>query len=252
MRSIRVFALALLLFAPFATAQAQFTVTFDTSLDGTNLQDILDHEFGPGAIDAMTDYEGYLGGDADPSYWEDFTAESIIIREIAGNARNNILGWYEETLTGMPVIDGVDDGVVFDGPAAAGDVAYIDFGGQITRFGLYLNPNGHGDATNAPEPELFFTNRAYNDIGPDGSGATFPPMDGDVQFLVYNVSHLRGEPAYIVAIEDLDYGSPLCNGTWNGHCTDNDFNDMVIEIRAESPVSDEAETFGSLKARFGN
>ena len=252
MRSLRVFALSLIVLAFAApAAMAQFSVTFDTSLDGVPLQDILDAEFGPGAVDAATDYEGFLAGDGDPAYWEDLGAQSIIIREIAGFASSNVLGWYEETLTGAPVIDGVGDGIVFEGPLSDGATVTLDFG-TVTRFGLYLNPNGAGDSNNAPEPELFFTNRFYNDLGPDGSGALHAPSDGDVQFLIYNVSAFRGTPAYIVAIEDLDYGSPLCNGVWSTNCTDNDFNDLVIELRAESPVEDAKSSFGAVKSLFND
>ena len=226
-------------------------MTFDTSLDGIPLQQVLDDEFGPGVIDAATQYEGFLAGDADPPYWEDLGAQSVIIRELAGNADANILGWYREDLTGAPVIDGVDDGVIFDGPMMGGESTVVDFG-AVTRFGLYLNPNGSGDSNNAPEPELFFTNRGYNDIGPDGTGAVHAPFDGDVQFLVYNVSSQRGVPAYIVAIEDLDSGSEVCNGIFGTTCTDNDYNDLVIELRAESPVETEPSSFGAVKSLFQN
>ena len=247
MRSLNLLALSLLL--AFASgANAQFTVSFGTSWDGIPLQQILDDEFGPGTVDALTDYEGFLAGDADPSYWEDLGAQSIIIREIAGNLNTNILGWYKEDLGIAPIIDGIDDGVIFTGPMVAGDVVTVNFG-VITRFGLYLNPNGTGDSINAPEPELFFTNRSYNDLGPDGSGAVNPPFDGDVQFLVYNVTALRGTPAYIVAIEDLDSGAELFP-TYNPTGTDNDFNDLVIEIRAESPVRSEESSFGAVKSLF--
>jgi len=252
MRSLRVIALTLVVLAGLVpAASAQFTVTFDTSLDGIPLQQVLDDEFGPGVIDAATQYEGFLAGDADPPYWEDLGAQSVIIRELAGNADANILGWYREDLTGAPVIDGVDDGVIFDGPMMGGESTVVDFG-AVTRFGLYLNPNGSGDSNNAPEPELFFTNRGYNDIGPDGTGAVHAPFDGDVQFLVYNVSSQRGVPAYIVAIEDLDSGSEVCNGIFGTTCTDNDYNDLVIELRAESPVETEPSSFGAVKSLFQN
>lgn len=252
MRSMRMFAITLLALTVVApTAMAQFTVSFDTSLDGIPLQDVLDAEFGPGAVNAMTDYEGFLAGDADPAYWEDLGAQSIIIREIAGFANDNVLGWYEETLVGAPVIDGVGDGVIFEGPLSAGASTVVDFG-TITRFGLYVNPNGSGDSNNAPEPELFFSNRFYNDLGPDGSGAINAPLDGDVQFLIYNVTELRGTPAYIVAVEDLDSGSQLCNGVFSTTCTDNDYNDLVIELRAESPVENEQSSFGAVKSLFND
>lgn len=229
-----------------ASSAAAFSVTFGASWDGPayELQVILDGYLGAGAIDVTTDYEGYLPGDAVIPYWFDENVDGILVTEIAGNRDTNILGWYVEDEMGPPNIDGIDDGVILSGSENPGATVFVDFGAPI-KFGLWLNPNGTGDSNNAPEPELFFTNRFYNDLGPDGSGSPHPPFDGDVQALIYNVSAIRGYPSYIVAWEDLDSGAAIepvcCSGT------DNDFNDLVVEISAFSPVPTEVTSWGAVK-----
>ena len=234
-----------------APARADFPVTWGTSWDGVSLQDVLDTEYGPGVINSLTDYEGYLAGDADPAYWEDLGVDGFIIREIAGFSNKNTMGWYQETLAGTPVIDGVDDGVVFDGPMSQGQVAMLTFPGGVTQFGFYLNPNGSLDGGgNAPEPELFFTNRFYNDLGPNGGGSPHAPFDGDPQCLIYNITHLRsGVPTFVLAWEDLDYGSQIAP-SYHWDKTDNDYQDLVVEISAISTVKTTASSFGQVKALF--
>ncbi|MCB1184324.1 DUF4114 domain-containing protein [bacterium] len=248
-RQLKLFALLALALVPaFASA---FPVTWGTSWDNVSLQDVLDAEYGPGAIDAATGYEGYLPGDGDPAYWQDFAIDGLIVREIAGFSPRNTLGWYAETLGGPPVIDGIDDGVVFTGAMGEGAATLVTFPGGLTSFGFYLNPNGTQDGgANAPEPELFFTNRFYNDLGPDGSGSPHAPFDGDPQCLVYNITALKGGvPTFVLAWEDLDYGGPITpNYQWSA--TDNDFQDLVVEIQALSPVAVESESWGSVKSLF--
>ena len=125
------------------------------------------------------------------------------------------------------------DGVVFDGPAGPGTHQIISFTSPDTKFGFYLNPNGTGDGYNAPEPEKFWTNRFYNDLGPTGSGALHPPTDGDVQALVFDISKLVGQDnTWLVCFEDMDSGAnpgPCCTPT------DNDYNDLVFEVTALGP-----------------
>lgn len=240
---------ALLVSATATLAAAQFSITMGNSWDSVSLQEILDAEYGPGVINVATDYEGFLPGDADPGYWEDLGIDAIIVREIAGWQDRNIMGWYLETLSGPPSIDGSDDGVIFTGPMSAGQTAVINFPNGLTRFGLYLNPNGTLDATNAPEPEMFFTNRAYHDLGPNGGGAIHAPFDGDVQCLIFNISALRGRPAWVVAWEDIDSGSEI-TPSWSDSSTDNDYNDLVVEIMAESPVTIDESSWSRVKSLF--
>lgn len=253
MRVMRSFlTLTLLLVPAVALATSPFPISMGTSWDGISLQAVLDAEYGVGVIDVMTDYEGYLAGDADPAYWEDFDLDGMIVREIAGYADTNVMGWYAETLSSAPAIDGVDDGVVFTGPMSPGATAFVVFPAGLTRFGLYLNPNGPGNSGNAAEPEIFFSNRFYNDIGPNGAAAAQAPFDGDVQCLVFNITHLNnGVPTYVIAWEDLDSGAQI-TPTYTSYGTDNDYNDLVVEIRADSPVPTESTSWSKMKALYQN
>jgi hypothetical protein len=241
------FPLALILIPTLASA---FEVTFGTPWESISLQMILDQRYGPGVVNVATDYEGHNPGDADPAWWQDVRLNGLIVREIAGFSIRNTLGWYKETLAGRPVIDGIDDGVVFEGTLGPGATAVVQFPG-LTRFGFYLNPNGLLDGgLYAPEPEMFFTNRFYNDRGTDGTAGTHIPLDGDPQCLIFNVTDFYGGvPTYVLAWEDLDYGAPFAaNYLWNA--TDNDYNDLVVEIQALSPVPVETQTWGAVKALF--
>jgi hypothetical protein len=238
-------------------AHAIVPVVFGTSWDGPGktLQDVVNQRYGPGQINVLTDFIGAHAGDPDPWFWVDSKFSALMIREVAGNANYNVLGWYLETGT-KPVIDGYGDGIVFDGPDGAGATAYILFEHPMTKFGFYLDPNGAGDAPFAPQPEVFFTNRLYNDRGPDGSGALHPPADGDVQALVFDVTRLvkndlgDGQQTWLVCFEDLDSGSNP--GALNCSATDNDFNDLVFEVTAFGATPTTHLTFGALKARYRN
>jgi hypothetical protein len=127
-----------------AMAQAQVPVVFGTSWDGpsNSLQSILDARYGAGAINVATDYIGHDAGDPDPFAWQDVEFDALIVREIAGNANQNLVGWYEED-GATPVIDGVNDGVVFSGPDGQGTIKLVTFPVPM-KFGFYMNPNGAG------------------------------------------------------------------------------------------------------------
>jgi Domain of unknown function (DUF4114) len=230
------------------TAYAQVPVVFGQSWDGIPLQSILDQRYGTNHFSYSLNYSGASTGDPDPWFWVADGFSALLVREVAGNANRNILGWYAETDGGYkPTIDGIDDGVVFDGPAGAGATAIVMFDRPHKKFGFYLNPNGTGNAINAPEPELFFTNRRYNDIGPDGHAALHAPFDGDVQAIVYDVSSYTQPNTWLVCFEDLDSGAnpgPCCS------TTDNDFNDFVFEVTALGPTPNATMTFGGIKARY--
>ncbi len=136
--------------------------------------------------------------------------------------------------------------MVIEGALGIGESVDISLPSGLTRFGFYMNPNGSEDGgVNAREPEVFFTNRFYNDLGPNGGTAAHAPLDGDLQCLVYNVTHLyHGVPTFVLAWEDLDYGGVL------GIETDNDFNDMVVIVQAQSPVPNETMSWSSVKTLF--
>jgi hypothetical protein len=242
-------ALTLLVFicATATPARATVPVVFGTSWDGSSktLQKIVDGLYGAGAIHVTTDYLGAHSGDPDPWFWIDNRFSALLIREVAGNSSTNILGWYIED-GHPPVIDGIDDGVVFNGPANAGASTLITFDHPMTKFGFYLDPNGPLDAVWAPQPERFYTNRFYNDLGPNGV-AQHAPFDGDVQALIFDVSRFTQPNTWLVCFEDLDSGAnpgPCC------YPTDNDFNDMVFEVRAFGATPTVPMTFGALKAKY--
>jgi hypothetical protein len=231
-----------------APASAAFDVIFGATWDdpGLTLQAIVDAEYGPGVIDVENDYIGKLAADVDPWFWLDQGFSALIVREVAGNADRNLVGWYKETGT-MPVIDDVDDGVLFIGSNGPGYSRTVQLNG-VQKFGFYMNPNGPYSSANAPDGELFFTNRTYNDLGPDGSGAVHVPFDADVQALIFDVSAITGTPnQWLVCWEDLDSGAPIqpcCEGV------DNDFNDFVMEVTAVGATPVQAVTFGGVKARY--
>lgn len=224
-------------------------VVFGTSWDGASnsLQNILNARYGVNNVHVQTspDYIGAGVGDPDPFIWTGLEFRSFLIREVAGHANTNILGWYIENGS-VPVINGVDDGVVFNGPQGPNTVTMITLGPSGRPFGFYMNPNGTGNATNAPEPELFFTNRFFNDRGPNGT-AVHEPFDGDVQALIFDVSSYTQPNTWVVCFEDLDSGpnpTPCCSQT------DNDFNDMVFEVTVAHAVSVEQVAFSAFKSMY--
>jgi len=245
MRNItRAFLATALIAVAACPASADFNVVFGTSWDSVPLQQILDDNYGVGAIDAATDYEGYLPGDADPPYWTDAGLDGLIVKEIAGYSNRNTMGWHEASDN---VIDGVNDGVIFSGPMSEGETETVSFPAGVIDFGFYLDPNGDQDAGGAPQGEHFFANRFYND-----AGVNHEPFDGDPQCLIYNITHLRGGvPTFVLAWEDLDYGQEISATPGSGK-TDNDFNDLVCEITAISTVEDEKTSWGRVKALYGN
>jgi uncharacterized protein DUF4114 len=231
----------------FAASSLAGPVVFGESWDGPSntLQSIVDLRYGAGRLRCDQDYIGARPDDPDPFYWVDSRVSAFLVREVAGNASRNVLGWYLEPLTGPPpVIDGVEDGVVFDGPAGGGGTAIVNMPGERTRFGFYLDPNGPEGITNAPQPEHFFTNRSFNDAGPDGSGALHSPAGGDVQALVFDISAWTEPNTWLVCFEDLD------SGAQPGTSNDNDFNDLVFEVHAMALTPVVTLSFGALKSRY--
>jgi len=234
-------------------SQAAVKLVWGDSWDGPskNLQLIVDGLYGAGQIDVKTDFLSAKVGEPDPWFWVDNQFSALLVKEVAGNAAYNQLGWYEEKGS-IPVLlnDGLHDGLVFDGPAGSGATAIVNFSKPMTRFGFYLNPNGPGNATNAPEPEKFYTNRTYNDAGPDGSGTLHFPWGGDMQALVYDLSRLKGDNTWLVCFEDLDSGANP--GPPGQAQTDNDFNDFLFEVTAFGATPVEPLTFGALKAKYAH
>ena len=236
-----------------APSHAAVTVVWGDSWDGPSLslQSIVDGLYGVGQINVKTDYLGAKASDPDPWFWLDDQASALLVQEVAGNADFNQVGWYQEKGS-IPVLknNGVDDGLIFDGPAGVGAAAIVSFPRPMTRFGFYLNPNGPGDAPNAPEPEKFYTNRLFNDAGPDGSGALHLPSGGDMQALVYDVSRFKGPNTWLVCFEDLDSGANP--GPLGQAQTDNDFNDFIFEVKAFGATPVQALSFGAFKSKYAH
>ena len=230
-----------------SAAHAVVPVVFGTSWDGpaNTLQKIVDMRYGAGHINVTTDYIGAHPGDLDPWFWVGDRFSAYMIKEVAGNATRNSLAWYEETGT-RPSFPG--GGIVFDGPMGAGWTTVIAFSRPMIKFGFMMDPNGSLGATNAPQGELFFTNRFYNDIGPSGAGALHAPTNGDVQVLVFDVSPWSAPNTWLVCFEDLDSGA--MPGAPGSSQTDNDFNDMVFEVIALGATPVTTVSFGGLKERY--
>ncbi len=233
-------------------AHAIVPVVFGTSWDGPGktLQDIVDARYGAGKINVKTDYIGAKAGDLDPWFWVGNFA-AVMMAKIAGNADYNVVGWYMET-NSTPVLDPAHSGVLFVGPGGIGAQTVVTFNQPMTKFGFYLQPKSCAGQTLCDYgPQTYFTNRRYNDIGPCGTGALHPPVDGDVQALVFDVTKFvpggASQPTWLVCFEDLDSGripQPCCNGT------DNDFNDAVFEVTALGATPAATLSFGALKARY--
>jgi hypothetical protein len=232
-------------------SRAAVTVVFGDSWDGASqdLQHLVDALYGTGQINVRTDYLGAKPGDPDPWFWVDNQFSALLVKEVAGNADYNQVGWYQDTGS-SPILlnDGQHDGLIFDGPAGAGATVIVNLPAPTTRFNFYLNPNGARDAPNAPEPEKFYTNRMYNDAGPSGGGALHLPVGGDVQALVYDISRFRGERTWLVCFEDLDSGANP--GPYGQEQTDNDFNDLLFEVRAFGATPAQPLSFGALKVKY--
>ena len=239
--------LAAPLMATTAHAVSPIPVTFGATWDAptSTLQNIVDAYIGsPGALDVTTDFIGAHVGDLDPWFWVGNSFPALMISEVAGNANINTLGWYKET--GLkPVLDGIDDGIVFTGSQGQNANVLIVFPAPMTRFGFFLDPQ----PANSGPHQVFFSNRFYNDIGPLGAGAIHSPTDGDVQALVFDVSRWKGSNTWLVCFEDLDSGRAItscCSGT------DDDYNDMVFQVSALGATPAQTISFGELKTRFGS
>ena len=235
---------------PAAHATSPVPVSFGASWDGPSneLQRVVDAYIGgaPGQVNVHTDFVGAHPADLDPWFWVDSSFPALMVTEIAGNRNTNELGWYKETFT-RPVIDGVDDGVVFTGAEGGGSSAIITLPSAMSKFGFYLNTHLQVSTPAGTRTQVFFTNRFYNDPGPFGNGAIHAPFDGDVQALVFDVSQWKGPKHWLVCFEDLDSGLPVqpcCTGT------DDDYNDLVFEVTAFGATPTQTLTFGALKAKY--
>jgi hypothetical protein len=239
---------ALLLLLIVVPGHAGVDITMGASWQGgpDRLQTIIDAAYGPGRIRVETDYVGARDGDPDPMIWYSSVWPILQVREISGDAHRADLGWYVEAGDDRaPVIDGREDGPVFKNGNAGPSTSVINFRVRGRRIGFYLESRNAGSAQG---PRTFFTNRRFNDLGPGGTGAIHPPMEGgDAQALVFDVSPWTRPHTWLVCFEDRDSGAlpgPCCGGT------DNDYADYVFEVRAESATPSVSASFGTLKTIY--
>lgn len=235
--------------APSAHAISPVGVVVGTTWDGPgqDLQTIVDGYLGaPGLLNVQADFVGAHVGDLDPWFWAANSFPTLLITEVAANSNTNELGWYRETFT-RPMIDGVDDGVLFTGAEGSGVSTFVSFPSGLQKFGFYLDTHTMVSTPSGTQPQVFLTNRMLNDIGPAGYPATHAPANGDVQALVFDVSRWKGPNTWLVCFEDTDSGRPIgpCCGN-----TDNDFNDLVFQITAAGATPTQNLSFGALKATY--
>ena len=252
-RPLRLALLLLLALFPLAPrtvlAASPVAIVSGPSWDGPEgeLQHIVDGYLGvPGALNVNTDFVGAHAGDIDPWFWVGSGGPVLLVTAIAANKDFNALGWYVETGT-APVIDGIDDGEIFSGTGTTGASAILAFPGSRTKFGFYLDTHQLVTTPTGTREQIFCTNRKFNDVGPSGFAPTHAPFDGDVQAKVFDVSAWKGTDTWLICFEDRDSGLPMtpcCAGT------DNDFNDLVFQIKAMGATPAQKLTFGGLKARY--
>src|SRR5512137_1993285 len=89
-------ALAVVTICIAAPARAAVPVVWGSSWDGSskNLQAIVNALYGTGRIDVKTDYLGARPGDPDPWFWVDEQFSALMVKEVAGNADYNQVGWF--------------------------------------------------------------------------------------------------------------------------------------------------------------
>ena len=242
-------ALALLVAAVPASAISPVSVTIGTSRDGTlhDLQKVVDRYLGVGRIDVRRDYIGARAGDPDPWTWTTVPGKAVVLNLIDRKYAVGTIGWYREG-AGMPRLDGVDDGLVFERWRLHGIPSALRLPPGVRSFGFYVTRDPGGGAIDGDnEAYTYFTNRKFNAPGPHGTGAVHAPWDGDAQMLVYDVSRWLGPDTWLVACEYSDSGDPL--GTGDGQ-SDNDYSDIVFTVEGVGVTPTLGTSFGRLKALF--
>jgi hypothetical protein len=238
-------------------SHAAISVVFGESWEGPsrNLQAVVDGLYGAHQIDVKADFIGARAGDPDPWFWHDNRFSALQVTVVSGSGVYGQVGWYEEKGK-VPVLrdNGIHDGSLFNGQTRTGATAVMRFRKPVSRFGLYLIPGGPGGTTvdcdpgDGFGPKRFYTNRSFNDAGPDGAGALHSPSGGDVQALVFDLSSLKGQGTWLVCFEKDDSGA--MPGPPDLAQTDNDYSDLVLEVTALAWTDVAPLSFGGLKARY--
>ena len=242
-------AIALLVAALPAYASSPVPVSFGPSRDGVlhDLQKVVDRVLGPGRLDVHTSFIGAHAGDPDPWMWSTVPGKAIVLTLLDKKYASGSIGWYKENGR-VPVIDGVDDGQIFERSRLSTMPITLRLPSSVTRFGFYVAREAGGAAIDGENDSyLYCSNRTLNDIGPHGAGALHAPYDGDVQMLVYDISRLVGADTWLVACEYSDTG--MIMGTGDGQ-SDDDYSDIVFTVSGVGVTPTLSTSFGRLKALF--
>ena len=253
-----------------SAAAAPLTVPFGRGI--RHLQDLVDRQYGVGRIDVTRDFIGAREGDPDPWYWTGLRVGSARITILKRDPDQNLVGWYIDGGTQSVAPQG--GGTLFSGQVRPHEEAWLSLSGTRMGFGFYIDAATVGPRYKVPErrrrtvTERFFTNRALNDCGIGGAGATHAPYDGDVQALVFDVSRWVGGDAWLVCFEDQDTGGDVVEEADDDDDRDGsggrqrddpdadlppprrsnlDFDDVVFEVREEGATPARPVSFGTLK-----
>jgi hypothetical protein len=250
---------------------APVPVTFG---DSRSLQKLVDRRYGKGRVDVTRDYIGARAGDIDPWFWVGDRVGAVRVKVVKRDTDLGPVGWYLEN--GTPAALPVGGGVLFAGLPRPREEALVLLPGARSRFGFYVDSPAAGSILAA---KRFYTDRLLNDCGPDGKGAIHPPLDGDVEALIFDVSRWAGPDTWLVCFEDMDTGGIVTEGTPDqnpdvgerrgnpkkkdidddddgddpddNHVREGcDFDDAVFEVRADGATLARIITFGGLKLLY--
>ena len=147
------------------------------------------------------------------------------------------------------------------------DLRNGDFGSGVPASEYATGGNGNGGYPPG-SMKKYFTNRKLNDCGPEGQGAVHVPYDGDVQALVFDVSRWAGTDTWLVCFEDRDsgampdrdvvgvdsddddHGDRDHDERRRSRVSDNDYDDVILEVVAEGATPTRPMTFGALKVLY--
>lgn len=241
-------AFALLLVAMPASALGPLSVVMGPSRDGSlnNLQQKVDRLIGPGRVDVRTDYIGGHPGDSDPFFWTNTGLGTVTLTLVDRKSPHGVIGWYDES-SGIPVLRGTLAGVLLEDWRARGTQVSVRIPSGVARFGFYVFHQGGDDPGDQGRSVRYYSDRAFNDPGPFGSGAIHAPAGGDVQMLVYDLSPWWGPNSWLVACEYSDSGCPVGQGPGE---SDNDFADVVFTVTGAGATPTEGRSFGQLKSLY--
>ena len=247
-----------------AAGSAPISVRFGRDI--WKLQDLVDRRYGKDQIDVTRDFIGASGGDIDPWFWVGSAGGAVRVRMLACNADRDIVGWYEESGDQARLPD--DGGVLYSGVVGPEEETVVPLPGFRIRFGFYVDAGASEGG-----PKRFYTNRRFNDRGPDGTGAIHAPFDGDIQALMFDVSRWTEPNTWLVCFDDRDTGGDVAYGegpdgrrkigakcrtpreesdspAGGARMSDNEFCDVVFEVRAEGATPARSVSFGGLKLLY--